>query len=99
MRHTAVHGVLLWHDRLSKLNCGSAHVAILVFLSPFSASLWITIACAPFFLAAVLTVIAKLTPLGIYSIIRTRQIDHHTGPPPVEEHAIEAGTTFLPSVM
>ncbi|CAL5221907.1 g4176 [Coccomyxa viridis] len=64
--------------------------AVLVFLAPFSAALWITIACSPFFVAAVLTVIAKLTPLGIYNIVRTRQIDHHTGPHPVEEHAIEA---------
>ena len=39
----------------------------------------------------VLTVIAKLTPLGIYNIVRTRQIDHHTSPHPVEEHAVEAG--------
>ena len=67
-----------------------------MFLAPFSAALWITIACSPFFVALVLTVIAKLTPLGIYNIVRTRQINHHTGPHPVEEHAVEAGTILLP---
>jgi hypothetical protein len=38
-----------------------------------------------------LTLMAKLTPLGIYNITRTRQVGHHGGGHPMEEHAVEAG--------
>ena len=74
---------------------GYLYAGVLVFLSPFSPALWIVIACTPFFVAAMLTLIAKLTPLGIYNIIRTRQVGHRDGVHPMEEHAVEAGAAQI----
>ena len=71
------------------------YAGVLVFLSPFSPALWIVIACTPFFVAAMLTLMAKLTPLGIYNIIRTRQVSHHGSGHPMEEHAVEAGAVQI----